>query len=771
MLLTAAEVAGAETLTPPKHQNTLWYTEPATDWMTQTLPIGNGEFGATIMGDPAKDDVQFNDKTLWRGHVGGVVDNSEYGSYLSLGNVVISSDIKEYSDYRRYLDLEEAVAGVSFSCGGARYERTYIASAPDNVVAIRYTCSESGRLDLRIQLRDARPTKTTYGDGTAEFGGTVPRTGEGILPESYYCRLRVEQAGGSVTTEGDSCLRVTGADEVCLYLRGVTNYDPSDDTYIDADADLPARVEEILTAASGKGFEEVLSDHIKDYRSLADRCRLTLSESANDVPTPELIRRYNEVEPDALLEQLYFTYGRYLLISSSRGVDLPANLQGIWNNSPTPPWNSDIHSNINVEMNYWPAETTNLGDLHMKFINYVYREAMERSQWSANARQVGGQTCGWTVTTENNIYGSGSNWMANYTIANAWYCMHLWQHYLFTLDKEYLEATAFPVMKSAAEYWMERLVKADDGTYECPNEYSPEHGPASENATAHSQQLVYDLFRNTLAALRVLQTEGEDVSREDSAFREKLSEYFSKIDKGVAIEQIEGYPLLREWKYTSQTDVPTYSSHRHVSHLMAIYPGRQITLTSRPEIVEAARNSLIMRGEEGTGWSLAWKIALYARLHMPAACRRLLRQGLRLIEGDVYSGGIYENLWCAHPPFQIDGNFGTTAGIAEMLLQSHNGGLDVLPALPEEWAEGKVEGLCAEGAFTVDIVWKDSVLKTMKIVSRKGSTARVNYEGISSGYTICDKHKQKIRTVDHTEDSVTFTTAPGMTYCITRNED
>jgi alpha-L-fucosidase 2 len=386
---------------------------------------------------------------------------------------------------------------------------------------------------------------------------------------------------------------------------------------------------------------------------------------------------------------------------------------------------------------------TNLSELHLPFLNYIKREACDRSQWRKNAREIAGQTKGWTLTTENNIYGSGSNWMQNYTIANAWYCMHLWQHYRYTLDTDYLWQVALPAMHSCCQYWMQRLVLASDGTYECPREYSPEHGPASENATAHSQQLVYDLFKSTLEGYAEYgRRTGKDyMNLELVEFLTELQDKFDRLDPGTATEVVNGRTLLREWKYTSQANVSSYNSHRHLSHLIGLYPGSQIGEDIDAGIYEAAKNSLNIRGYGGTGWSLAWKINLHARCHDGARCQRLLLNALALTNVTYNDGsergGIYENLWDAHPPFQIDGNFGVTAGMAEMLVQSHLGAIEILPALPADtWRKGSVRGLRAVGAFGVDIEWANATATKVVITSDAGETAVVKYADIASQYAV-----------------------------------
>lgn len=766
----------------PANKHTLWYATPGTTWMSQSLPIGNGQFGATILGGVHRDEVQFNDKTLWRGHVGSVVDNGSYGSYLDFGHLYITTtDASAATNYRRYLDIDEARAGVAFTMAGIDFEREYVASHPDDVVAIRYSASEAGKLNTQLLLYNPNGAKPAYsvagGQGIATFSGNVPRTGTS-QPESYYCMAMVVAEGGTIeaTPEGIS---VSGADAMTVYLRGMTNFSPDNDDYISPSNLLPERVGTTVREAAQKGYDALLADHVADYQRLYQRCQLTLTEAANNTNTPRLISLFrSNPANNLLLPELYFAYGRYLLISSSRGVALPANLQGIWNNSNSPAWNSDIHSNINVQMNYWPAEVTNLSDLHTAFTDYIHREACLRKQWTANARQIAGQTVGWTLTTENNIYGSGSNWMQNYTIANAWYCMHLWQHYRYTLDTDYLWQVALPAMHSCCQYWMQRLVLASDGTYECPREYSPEHGPASENATAHSQQLVYDLFKSTLEGYAEYgRRTGKDyMNLELVEFLTELQDKFDRLDPGTATEVVNGRTLLREWKYTSQANVSSYNSHRHLSHLIGLYPGSQIGEDIDAGIYEAAKNSLNIRGYGGTGWSLAWKVNLHARCHDGARCQRLLLNALALTNVTYNDGsergGIYENLWDAHPPFQIDGNFGVTAGMAEMLVQSHLGAIEILPALPADtWRKGSVNGLRAVGAFGVDIEWANATATKVVITSDAGETAVVKYADIANQYAVSDDNGQPVATTILADNLISFPTEAGHSYTIAPKTD
>lgn len=715
----------------------LWYDEPAAEWMTSALPVGNGDMGAMFFGGVAHEQVQFNEKTLWSG------SPDKRGSYRNFGNIYMDFLTPDTcSGYRRELSLDEAVGRVSYVIGTTRYEREYFASHADSVVVMRLSTPGSrGRLNLVLRMVDGEGRQAMTGGNMFLVSGQLD-----LL--HYEAQAVVKAEGGTVRTE-DGRLIVSGADAVTVVLAAATDFDLSSPTYTCGDErGLHARVSARVERASALAYKRLRARHVEDHSRLFGRVELELADTVPAMTTDELLRnhKYNNY-----LDMLCFQYGRYLMISSSRGGAVPSNLQGLWNNVNNPPWECDYHSNINIQMNYWPAEVTNLAECHMPFINYVSTEAMKPDgPWQRVARKEGCR--GWAVHTQNNLFGY-SDWLINRP-ANAWYCTHLWQHYAYGLDRVYLRSVAWPVMKETCLYWFDRL-KMQDGRLIAPDEWSPEHGPW-EDGPAYAQQLIHELFANTLEAAEVL--------GEDDSFVAQLREKYALLDNGL---HIGGQGQLREWLKTD--DTPD-DHHRHLSHLMALYPCSGISTLTDRRLADAARVSLNWRGDGATGWSRAWKVACWARLNDGERAYSLLKKAQNITDVTVVSmddnaGGMYGNLFCAHPSFQIDGNFGTTAAIAEMLLQNTVRGIWLLPALPSEWGKGRFCGLRAHGGFTIDAEWADGNIVKACVKSEAGGVCRLYLPGVKVR-KVTGKYGRRMKCKAVEDGVMEFMTKPGHTYRI-----
>lgn len=726
----------------------LWYAHPATNWMTSALPIGNGELGAMFFGGVAHEQIQFNEKTLWTG------STTERGAYQSFGDLYIDFKNQDSiaTEYRRELSLDDAIGTVSYQQNGVQYLREYFVSYPDKAIVMRLsTPGSKGKLNLTVSLSDVRPGTHLKVDKSSIFlHGNLD-----LL--SYEAQLKVLNEGGTLISDSDK-LSVEEADAVTLLLVAATNFDLSSATYVTETAEqLHSRLTNSLQQATTKNYEELKAAHLNDYRPLFSRVQLDLNAELPTIPTDELVRSHKE---SLYLDMLYFQYGRYLMLSSSRGMNLPNNLQGIWNSNNTPPWQCDIHSNINIQMNYWSAENCNLTECHQPFLQYIATEAQRPDgSWQQLARSEGLR--GWTIKTQSNIFGY-TDWNINRP-ANAWYCMHLWQHYAYTLDMDYLSTIAFPVMRSACEYWFDRLIPIADGTLVAPNEWSPEQGPW-EDGVAYAQQLIWQLFSETTKAVQALQEAKIPI---DEDFVIELTSKFNQLDNGVTIGP---WGQIREWKEDKQQLDTLGNQHRHLSQLIALYPGNQISNLQNMEYVDAAKKTLESRGDLGTGWSRAWKIAFWARLLDGDHAYRLLKSALSLstmtvISMDNDKGGVYENLLDSHPPFQIDGNFGATAGITEMLLQSHQGFIQLLPALPTAWKSGYVKGLRAEGNFTFTFEWEKARLTTCSIQSGAGSICRI-YSPSSRIEAVKSMDGSTVKVTTDDENMYSFPTEKGETYTL-----
>lgn len=751
---------------------TLWYEAPATNWVTEALPIGNGDMGAMIFGGVGEDRIQFNHKTLWRGSS----SPTDLGSYLAFGDIyIVQKNAPKANGYRRQLNLQTAIADARFKSGNGESKREYLCSYPDKVGAIRYTSTNGEPMSLELRLVNAQGGQTEYSGNQASFEGKISN---GMY---YRASLAIDAKGGRVNSNKEG-IHLDEVTELTVYFTCATDFDPSYPKHLTGNTEsLKQTQKDIINKAMNKGFEAVKTDHVNDYKALFGRVDFSLYEAKNNHPTPKMLTNTSLASRN-MTDILVFQYGRYLTIASSRGISVPSNLQGIWNKDGNATrdavWASDIHSNVNVQMNYWPAEPTNLSECHMPFLNYIRNEALrENGQWQKNAHNLG-VSKGWVVNTAGNIFGGSSSYkLGKYSVANAWYCDHLWQHFTYTRDTTYLRDLAMPVMKSACEFWFERLVPAKngDGTLECPNEYSPEQGFV-QNATAHAQQLVTQLFTQTLEAIKVL---GADASRCNDEFVTTLQDKLARVDKGLRIDK---NGMLREWKYQENTpnlsadlyhfgndEENVWQCHRHTSHLMGLYPGFSIDKNIDASIFQAAIASLEDRGDISTGWARAWRIALWARTRNEertyATLRGFAHRTTNL--GYDWHGGLYDNMLDAHATsvFQIEGNFGATAGIAEMLMQSRPDSLVLLPALPSAWQNGHIHGLKAMGNFEVDIDWKDGKLSSLRIRSLSGMPITLAYPNIGKAKITSSGRKHKaLKNKD--KSTLFFNTSKGEEYII-----
>ena len=738
------------------------------EWESQSLPIGNGNIGANILGSVEAERITFNEKTLWRGgpntskgakYYWDVNKNSahllkdirqafkdgddekaakltrenfnsvvsydytgekpfRFGNFTTMGEFYIETghSLVGMGDYKRALSIDSALAVVQYEKDNINFTRKYFVSYPANMMVVKYSADKRGCQNLIFSY-----APNPVSEGKIEAAGNTGLTYKAALDNNgmkYTIRIESECKGGTSSIK-DGKIYISGADEVVFYITADTDYKINfDPDFSDPQAYVGVNPDETtaqwMKEAKEKGYDKLFKEHYADYSSLFGRVQLELNPNApmtleypgvNDLPTPKRLARYREGRADYGLEKIYFQYGRYLLISSSRPGNMPANLQGMWHNNVDGPWHVDYHNNINIQMNYWPACATNLTECMLPLIDFI-KTLIKPGAVTAKAYY---DARGWTAGISGNIFGftaplssQDMSWNFN-PMAGPWLATHVWEYYDYTRDKKFLKETGYDIIKSSAMFAVDYLWRRDDGSYTAAPSTSPEHGPIDQGATfVHA--VVREILLDAIEASKVLGVDS------------KLRREWSNVLANLVPYKVGRYGQLLEW--SKDIDDPN-DKHRHVNHLFGLHPGHTVSPVTTPDLAEASKVVLVHRGDGATGWSMGWKLNQWARLHDGNHAYTLF--------GNLLKNGTLDNLWDTHAPFQIDGNFGGTAGITEMLMQSHMGFIHLLPALPDAWSEGRVAGICAKGGFDVEIIWSEGKLKEAVISSKNGSRCNLRY--------------------------------------------
>ena len=808
----------------------LWYDEPTSQgtnilgagsgydtdeknrWQQHTLPIGNGDMGANVYGEIASEHLTFNEKTLWTGgpsesrkdYMGGnstekgqdgaslkniqklfaegktseataacnnllVGISNGYGAYQPWGDIYFDyKDIteKNATEYQRDLDLKTAISTVSFKEDGTQYTREFFMSHDDDVLVARLEAKGSEKLNLDVRFPSKQGGKTVAeGNDTLKLCGAL--TDNQMKYASY---LTVKADNGSVTGSGDK-LTVKDASAVTVYLSAATDYknafyneDKTEDYYYrtgETDEALAKRVKETVDKAVEKGYKEVKATHLEDYQELFNRVSLNIGQTVSEKTTDDLLKTYKDgsaSEPEKRqLENMLFQYGRYLTIASSReDSQLPSNLQGVWNSLTNPPWSSDYHMNVNLQMNYWPTYSTNLSECALPLIDYVdsFREpGRVTAKVYAGVESKDGEANGFMAHTQNTPFGwTCPGWAFSWGWSPAavpWILQNCWEYYEFTGDTEFMEENIYPMLKEEATFYNQILTEDKDGKLVSSPSYSPEHGPYTAGNT-YEHTLIWQLYEDAAKAAEVL--------GQDTELAAKWKENQSKLKGPIEIGD-DGQ--IKEWYEETTLDSmkpqgADPAGHRHLSHMLGLFPGDLIA--QKEEWLQAAKVSMDYRTDNSTGWGMGQRINTWARLGEGNKAHELIQ--------NLFKGGIYPNLWDTHAPFQIDGNFGYTSGVSEMLLQSNMGYLNLLPAIPDVWADGSVDGLIARGNFEVDMDWAKTSLTKAEILSKNGGECEIGYPGIAKA-KIVDSKGAEVTVEKVSEDRIKFNTTKGETYTMT----